>query len=106
MLHRPIFLRGIMAAVLVSGTWLAPLLSPGQQRPPSDATQAAAAEPDGYYHGGALAGSLRSTGPLALYHSDPDHLWNLLFAALYVRPSELPGRPPYPEDRQAPAVKE
>jgi hypothetical protein len=78
--------------------WLVPHSSSGQQRPPSDAAPAAAAEPDGYYHAGALAGSLKSAGPLALYHSDPNHLWNRLFAALYVRPSELPGRPAYPED--------
>lgn len=50
-----------------------------------------------YYHDGPLAGSLKSHAPLPIYDDDPHHLWNRLFAAFYIRPSELPddaGGPP------------
>lgn len=43
-----------------------------------------------YYPEGDLRGSLRSDAPLPIYHRDPAHLWNRLFAALYIRRSELP----------------
>ncbi len=53
-----------------------------------------AAEPDhsdpAYYHQGELAGSLRSDAPLPLYGADPHSLANRLFAALYIRTSEIP----------------
>jgi hypothetical protein len=35
---------------------------------------------------------------LPLYDPNPEHLWNRLFAAFYLRPSELPSRPKYPDD--------
>ncbi len=48
-------------------------------------------EPDpAYYHEGPLAGSLKSDKPLPIYIENPDHLWNRLFAAFYMRPSNLP----------------
>ena len=44
-----------------------------------------------YYHqAGALAGTLKSEDPLPLFDSDPNHLWNRLFAAFYIRPRRLP----------------
>lgn len=53
----------------------------------------------GWYHAnGPLRGSLKSDAPLPLYDAKPEHLWNRLFAAFYVRPSELPSRPEYPQD--------
>jgi len=58
-----------------------------------------AAEPnDWYYREGPLRGSLKSERPLPLYDSDAEHLWNRLFAVFYIRPSELPSRPEYPQD--------
>jgi hypothetical protein len=60
----------------------------------SDTPDAWSGTDDGYYHEGALAGSLRSDHPLPLYDDDPGHLWNRLFAALYIRSSELPSRSP------------
>jgi hypothetical protein len=55
---------------------------------------ASAAENDGldpaYYHEGELAGSLRSDAPLAIYDADPQSLLNRLFAAFYIRTSEIP----------------
>ena len=53
---------------------------------------------DWYYREGPLRGSLKSDAPLPLYDSQPEHLWNRLFAAFYIRRSELPGRPEYPRD--------
>ncbi len=50
----------------------------------------AAGPEDWYYHEGRLAGSLKSDKPLPIYDSDPNHLWNRLFAALYIRPGEEP----------------
>ncbi|MHB8864891.1 MAG: hypothetical protein ACYC6N_20990 [Pirellulaceae bacterium] len=58
----------------------------------------AAETPDWYYHEGPLRGSLKSDSSLPLYDSDPAHLWNRLFAAFYIRPSDLPSRPEYPQD--------
>jgi hypothetical protein len=58
----------------------------------------AAETPDWYYRQGPLRGSLRSDRPLPLYDADPEHLWNRLFAVFYIRPSELPSRPEYPQD--------
>ena len=58
----------------------------------------AAAPVDWYYREGPLRGSLKSDQPLPLYDSDRGHLWNRLFAAFYIRPSELPSRPKYPDD--------
>jgi outer membrane protein assembly factor BamB len=54
--------------------------------------------PDWYYREGPLGGSLKSDNPLPLYDSNPEHLWNRLFAAFYIRRSELPSRPEYPHD--------
>ena len=52
------------------------------------------AEPAGrdpaYYHDGELAGSLKSDAPLAIYDADPQSLANRLFAAFYIRTSEIP----------------
>ncbi len=53
---------------------------------------------ESYYHSGPLRGSLKSDRPLPLYDDAPEHLWNRLFSALYIRPSELPSRPEYPTD--------
>lgn len=48
-------------------------------------------EPDpAYYHDGGLAGSLKSDAPLALYDADPQSLPNRLFAAFYIRKSNIP----------------
>ena len=58
----------------------------------------AAQTTDWYHREGALRGSLKSDDPLPLYDSDPQHLWNRLFAVFYIRPSELPSRPEYPQD--------
>ena len=44
------------------------------------------------YETGDLRGSLRAAGPAPIYDPNPHHLWNRLFAALYIRPSELPSR--------------
>jgi hypothetical protein len=44
---------------------------------------------DNYYHDGDLAGSLRTPGPLPVYDADPQHLWNRLFSALYIRESRI-----------------
>ena len=53
-----------------------------------------AAEPDSqdpaYHHDGELAGSLKSDQPLPLYDVDPAHLANRLFAAFYIRESNIP----------------
>jgi len=58
-----------------------------------------AAEPhDRYFRDGPLRGSLKSDDPLPLYDSDSTHLWNRLFSVFYIRPSELPSRPEYPQD--------
>jgi outer membrane protein assembly factor BamB len=53
---------------------------------------------DWYYREGLLRGSLKSDKPLPLYDSNPEHLWNRLFAVFYIRPSELPAPPLYPND--------
>ncbi len=53
---------------------------------------------DWYYRDGPLRGSLKSDRPLPLYDADPEHLWNRLFATFYIRASELPSRPRYPDD--------
>lgn len=58
----------------------------------------AACSDDWYFHDGPLAGSLKSDQPLPLYDKDPNHLWNRLFAAIYIRPSEIAGRPEHPKD--------
>jgi hypothetical protein len=58
----------------------------------------AAEGPDWYYREGPLRGSLKSDSLLPLYDADPEHLWNRLFAVFYIRPSELPSRPEYPQD--------
>lgn len=63
------------------------------------AVPCSATEPhDWYFREGPLRGSLKSDHPLPLYDSDPTHLWNRLFAVFYIRPSELPSRPKYPND--------
>jgi hypothetical protein len=86
------------ATALVGGVWGALALLPGGPRSQLRAAPATTTEPAWYYHEGPLAGSLKSDQPLALYNPDPNHLWNRLFAVLYIRPSELPGRPEYPKD--------
>ncbi len=43
-----------------------------------------------YYHEGELAGSLKSDSPLPIYDADPQSLPNRLFAAFYIRTSEIP----------------
>jgi hypothetical protein len=43
-----------------------------------------------YYHEGELAGSLKSDAPLALYDADPESLANRVFAAFYIRTSDIP----------------
>ena len=58
----------------------------------------AAGPEDWYYREGPLRGSLKSDNPLPLFDPSPEHLWNRLFAAFYIRPSELPSRPEYPKD--------
>jgi hypothetical protein len=45
------------------------------------------------HHEGELYGSLKSAGPLPIYDKDPNHVWNRLYAALYVRESNLPSHP-------------
>ena len=58
----------------------------------------AAGPEDWYYREEPLCGSLKSDSPLPLYDSNPEHLWNRVFAVFYIRPSELPSRPEYPQD--------
>ena len=36
--------------------------------------------------------------PLPLYDPHPEHPWNRLCAAFYIRPSRLPSGPKYPDD--------
>src|SRR5262249_10865815 len=52
-----------------------------------------------YYQAGDLAGSLKADAPLPIYDSDPNSLANRLFAACYIRASNIPtkrGGPPVP----------
>jgi hypothetical protein len=60
----------------------------------SIAALANAAESDeldpAYYHQGELAGSLKSDVALPLYDADPRSLVNRLFAAFYIRTSDIP----------------
>ena len=52
------------------------------------------AEPDpSYFHEGELAGSLKSDKPLPIFDPDPQHLWNRLFSAFYIRTSHLSSQP-------------
>lgn len=44
------------------------------------------------YLEGELAGSLKADGPLPIYDADPQSLRNRLFAALYIRVSEIPAK--------------
>jgi hypothetical protein len=57
---------------------------------------ASGAEPNdldpAYHHTGELAGSLISDNPLPLYSPDPQHLTNRLFAAFYIRRSNIPSK--------------
>ncbi len=44
-----------------------------------------------YFHAdGPLAGTLKSDRPLPLYDANPQHLWNRMFSAFYIRPRPLP----------------
>lgn len=62
------------------------------------AVQASAADLSSYYHqDGPLSGALKSDAPLPIYDADPDHLWNRLFAAFYIRPRVLPATDTHPE---------
>ncbi len=45
-----------------------------------------------YFHEGELAGSLKSDHPLCVYDSDSGSLVNRLFAAFYIRASEIPSK--------------
>jgi hypothetical protein len=45
---------------------------------------------DYYYSDGPLAGTLKSEAPLPVYDADPQHLWNRIFAACYIRPRLFP----------------
>jgi len=52
------------------------------------------AEPSSdYYHDGERVGSLKTERPLPIYHPNPEHIWNRLFAAFYTRISRLPSKP-------------
>lgn len=51
-----------------------------------------AARDASYFLEGELAGSLKSDRPLPLYDADPQSLANRLFAAFYIRKSEIPGK--------------
>ncbi len=42
------------------------------------------------HHKGPLAGTLKSDAPLPIYDADPEHLWNRMYAAFYIRPRTLP----------------
>lgn len=70
----------------------------GSPRRAQTSSAAGPPPPDWYYREGPLRGSLKSDQPLPLYDSNPEHLWNRLFAAFYIRPSELPSRSEYPTD--------
>ncbi|MBC8289497.1 MAG: hypothetical protein H8E37_04185 [Planctomycetes bacterium] len=51
----------------------------------------------GYFHQeGPLAGTLKSDAPLPVYEADPQHLWNRLFSAFYIRPRKLPATDEHP----------
>ena len=43
-----------------------------------------------FHHKGPLAGTLKSDAPLPIYDADPQHLWNRMYAAFYIRPRMLP----------------
>jgi len=43
-----------------------------------------------YHHQGELAGALKGDAPLAIYDADPQSLANRLFAAFYIRSSDIP----------------
>ena len=44
-----------------------------------------------YFHAdGPLAGTLKSDRPLPLYDANPQHLWNRMYSAFYIRPRPLP----------------
>ncbi len=44
-----------------------------------------------FFHAdGPLAGTLKSDRPLPLYDANPQHLWNRMFSAFYIRPRALP----------------
>lgn len=49
------------------------------------------------HHDGPLAGTLKSDAPLPLYDADPQHLWNRMYAAFYIRPRVLPATDEQPE---------
>ncbi|MBC7819494.1 MAG: hypothetical protein IAG10_21640, partial [Planctomycetaceae bacterium] len=44
-----------------------------------------------FFHAdGPLAGTLKNDRPLPLYDGNPQHLWNRMFSAFYIRPRPLP----------------
>lgn len=50
-----------------------------------------------YHDDGPLKGTLKSDQPLPLYDANPEHLWNRVFGAFYIRPRSVPtkdGQPP------------
>jgi len=50
-----------------------------------------------FHHDGPLRGTLKSADPLPLYDADPQHLWNRIYAAFYIRPRVLPATDRQPE---------
>ncbi|MCA9024798.1 MAG: hypothetical protein KDA86_06260 [Planctomycetaceae bacterium] len=54
-------------------------------------SRAKASDLSEYYHQeGPLVGTLKSDAPLPLYDANPEHLWNRLYAAFYIRPRTVP----------------
>ncbi len=70
-------------AILVAAAWC--IAVSGRATEPGRSNPA-------YYHQGDLAGSLKSETPLPLYDADPQSLANRLFAAFYIRTSEIPAK--------------
>ena len=69
---------------LMTATWFAA---------PAGSLTVNATELGDYYHlAGPLAGTLKSDVPLPIYDADPEHLWNRVFAAFYIRPRHLPAQ--------------
>ncbi len=54
-------------------------------------SEAVAGDLASYFHqDGPLKGTLKSADPLPLYDADPQHLWNRIYAAFYIRPRVIP----------------
>lgn len=50
-----------------------------------------------FHHAGPLKGTLKSDDSLPIYDPDPQHLWNRVFAAFYIRPRVLKADDGQPE---------